>query len=514
VLADLDGVLLVHYQVPLLAGDDVYQMTKGGTYTPCDAPPAEACTDLYRLNTQVWIENAYRWDDGELVERWSFASDWKPVPGLSFEPMFQPALAGDRIVIPGIGGSVFELDRDTGEVIRRIDPFAGDVDTYVVSAITVGHDGSIYYTTLSLDHEQPLTTDARAGALVVIAPDQTMRRVDITTLIPEAPAGTDLCESQFSARDTPPPFPPPPDENGNPARPPEIPCGVQRPAVNSAPAIGDGGRIFLVSRAHLADRYAYAIALEPDLSLAWATSLRDILDDGCGVTLPINPPGQEIPGACREGSTMGVDPGTNARPAARIDDRASSSPSVLPDGGILVGTASLYNQQRGHLLRFDREGAPVATYPYGWDITPAVIASGQDFEVAMKHNVYGRDMMGANTGPFSMVRLDSSLRLISSVTNTSTDSCLRTPDGNIQCLPNTSPNGFEWCINAPAVDAAGVTYANAEDGFLYAIAADSSIRDRLFLDAALGAAYTPLSIDSQGRVYAMNNGRLFVVGAR
>jgi outer membrane protein assembly factor BamB len=209
----------------------------------------------------------------------------------------------------------------------------------------------------------------------------------------------------------------------------------------------------------------------------------------------------------------GVDPATNARPAARVDDRASSSPTVLPDGGVLLGTASFYNQDRGHLLRLGRDGAPLASYVYGWDITPAVIPAGASFEVVLKHNVYGEDAQGFDTGPFMMVRLDDMLRPLWKVQNTSTQACLRDPSGAIVCQPDTHPNGFEWCINAPVVDADGVTFANAEDGHLYALDATGTERDRIFLDRALGAAYTPLALDDAGRIYAMNNGRVFVVGA-
>ena len=72
--------------------------------------------------------------------------------------------------------------------------------------------------------------------------------------------------------------------------------------------------------------------------------------------------------------------------------------------------------------------------------------------------------------------------------------------------------GFEWCINQPAVDAAGVTYANSEDGHLYALDAEGDLSGRIFLDRALGAAYTPVSIGPDGVIYTQNNGHLFAVG--
>jgi len=62
-VADGRGDLLVHYQVPLLAGDDVYMLEKAGTYTPCTfgpPPDDEETCDLYRLETQVWTEKRYR----------------------------------------------------------------------------------------------------------------------------------------------------------------------------------------------------------------------------------------------------------------------------------------------------------------------------------------------------------------------------------------------------------------------------------------------------------------------
>ena len=64
-----------------------------------------------------------------------------------------------------------------------------------------------------------------------------------------------------------------------------------------------------------------------------------------------------------------------------------------------------------------------------------------------------------------------------------------------------------------AVDARGVVYVNSEDGHLYAINQGGTLRERLFLQLALGAAYTPLSLGADGKIYTQNAGHLFVVGS-
>jgi outer membrane protein assembly factor BamB len=66
-------------------------------------------------------------------------------------------------------------------------------------------------------------------------------------------------------------------------------------------------------------------------------------------------------------------------------------------------------------------------------------------------------------------------------------------------------------VNGPAIDRDGVTYINAEDGALYAVAPGGTIRDSIMLTEALGQAYTPVAIDDNGRVYAEKAGTLFVV---
>jgi hypothetical protein len=81
----------------------------------------------------------------------------------------------------------------------------------------------------------------------------------------------------------------------------------------------------------------------------------------------------------------------------------------------------------------------------------------------------------------------------------------------VSCVSD-HPAGFEWCVNAPAVDRKGNVFVNSEDGGLYVIRPNGKLRDQLFLDTALGAAYTPLSIAGDGRILTQNNGHLFVVG--
>ena len=129
----------------------------------------------------------------------------------------------------------------------------------------------------------------------------------------------------------------------------------------------------------------------------------------------------------------------------------------------------------------------------------------------LKDNHYGSDDNGVDLGPYFITELDSSLNVVWQFQNTETQSCVHAPDGSTQCTED-HPHGFEWCINAPAIDAAGIVYGNSEDGHIYAIDSSGQLRDRFFLDRALGAAYTPLALDGAGRVFALNNGTMTVIG--
>ena len=278
-------------------------------------------------------------------------------------------------------------------------------------------------------------------------------------------------------------------------------CGVQLPGFNAAPAFAYDGTIYVVSKAEANSRYSFIASISPaDLTPNWSASLRDHLHDGCGVTT-----------TCADGAPVGIDPYTGQLPAGRVDNDSSSSPVALPHGGVLYGAFTFYNADRGHLMQFDDGGRFVASYDFGWDTTPAVISDLAGDRVVLKDNHYPPDPT-IQPGPYYFAELDHSLTPIWQFQNMETQSCTRQPDGTIACK-TTNPWGFEWCVNAPVVDRVGTVYGNSEDGNLYAINGDGTLRDRIFLDQALGASYTPLAIDHVGRIYALNAGHLFVIGS-
>jgi outer membrane protein assembly factor BamB len=116
-------------------------------------------------------------------------------------------------------------------------------------------------------------------------------------------------------------------------------------------------------------------------------------------------------------------------------------------------------------------------------------------------------------GPFNVSRLDADLNLEWSHANTETRTCERAPDGTVTCVDDGQhPNGFEWCVSSPAVDRDGNLYVINGDGNFYLIDRNGNQRQKVFLSKTIASAYTPLALDPQGRVYAQNNGELYVLG--
>jgi hypothetical protein len=513
--AESNGNLLVHYAVPLLDTTGVYLASKSGSYVSCDPPgsglPFPCGPDAWAL--QVWNVRKLAWKNGALSAEWTFASDWKPEPAggavADWEPVFQPAIAGEFLYVPGYGGAVFKVSRATGTLVARIRPFGETEDpaTYVAGGLAADASGNVFYNAVRLDRTGPWTSDVLGAWLVKVAPDGTASTAPFSSLVSGAPPALSPCQTTFVAVS----LPWPPSAN---AVPPASACGSQRPGINVIPAVAPDGTVYTVSRSHFNGRYAYLVAVHPDLTPAWSSSLRDVLGDGCDVGLP--PSGTS--GGCRAGSRRGVDPATNDLPAGRVSDTSSSSPVVLPDGGVLYGAVTSYNYARGHLFKFSSDGRALATYDFGWDITPAVFQHDGSYSILLKDNHYPVGSYCSNPSAcppqaprYDITSLDSNLSPEWKFTSTNTLSCQRDAGGAVTCVSD-HPNGFEWCINQPVVDANGVAYANGEDGFLYAIGPGGVELGKIFLNLAVGAAYTPLSLSSDGLVYAQNSGHLFVLG--
>ena len=503
--------LLVHYQAPLVDDSGVYMMTRAGHF------------DRTTFASKTWGEKKWVWSGATLVSQWQFTSDWKPPGSLVdfFEPVFHPALANGALYVPGAGGSIFRVDKQSGAA-ARINPFTSlDQNVYVASPLTVDTAGNILYNAVAVMPGSFYAADVIDSWLVRVSPSNAVEKVSYQTLTAGTPRGNDLCTTTFNIE----PLPWPPSINSVPA---SAVCGTQRPGLNAAPAVAPDGTIYVLTRAHFNSRWAYLIAITPELAQKWIATLRDRFLDGCGVpvssggTLPPN--GSD--GGCRLGSLLGVDPTTNTPGGGRVSDSSSASPVVAPDGSVFYGALTRYNYAQGHLMHFSPAGAFLGAYRFGWDITPGVYAHDGGYSVVIKENRYpvgsycglpgvcGVDRSTSNPASpegYFVTQLNSDLRVEWQYQNTNRQSCSRQLDGSIQCA-DTHPNSFEWCVNAFVVDATGVVYANSEDGWLYAIAQGGVLRSRIFQQLALGAAYTPTAMDSIGRVYSQNAGHMFVAG--
>jgi hypothetical protein len=519
-LTAADGDLLVHYQVPLIDGNNVYMEFKTGTLNPNTG-------DFSTLN---WGETGFQWQNSQLVQIWSYQSDWKAPGNLGdfWEPVFHATLANGAIYLPGANGSIIKLNKTTGAFIARISPFGTDPDTYEAGPITVDGNGNLFYNAvreigLSVDHEF-FNKDVTDSWLVKVTSGGVSSTASYKTVLDDIalPGTSNACLGTFATSQL--PWPPSPSAN-----PPHVNCGTARVALNIAPALAPDGTIYSVARQHLNSRYPFLVAFNPNLTLKWASSLRQRFNDGCGVPVSsggVFPPNGS-PGGCRTGANLGVDPAVNEQPGGRVLDDSSSSPAVGPDGSIFYGAYSRYNYAQGHMMKWDQNGNFLNAYLFGWDETPAIVNSGGNYSLVIKDNHYGGVGSYCNdetfcpvertaTNPASptalyITQLDSNLNVQWRFKSTNTQSCTRQPDGSVTCVSD-HPEGFEWCVNGHTVDSNGVVYANSEDGNLYAINPGGTLKQKIFQQLALGAAYTPTSMGSDGKIYSQNKGILFVVG--
>src|SRR5215831_3174262 len=219
------GELLAHYQAPLTNGQDVFMEFISGTYVSCNPPGSYTpfpCGNDNWFN-QIWNEKRLHWQSGQLVEVWSFASDWKPEPDAGgelggWQPVFHAALTSDAVWVPGAGGTVFKLSIGSGAVLGRFNPFGTAIDPniFVSSPITVDAQGNVYYNVLKLNiTNNPATNDPWSlgpnfdGTNVIDIPDAWLVKISSAGAINKvsyksltfSPPAPSTCYATFSISD-------------------------------------------------------------------------------------------------------------------------------------------------------------------------------------------------------------------------------------------------------------------------------------------------------------------------
>jgi hypothetical protein len=99
--------------------------------------------------------------------------------------------------VPGAGGTLWKLDKNTGKSALHINPFAGTnvvpANTFVAGPLTADVSGNIYYNVLWLSDfatADPWTaSDVLGAGLVKVTPQDNTSTAAYDTLVPGAPAG-------------------------------------------------------------------------------------------------------------------------------------------------------------------------------------------------------------------------------------------------------------------------------------------------------------------------------------
>jgi hypothetical protein len=399
---------------------------------------------------------------GQLL--WTLATDYR-LPPHDWVPSLNPALTADaRLLVATSGGRVLErLDADAASGTVRTMAFYGD---NVYAAAAAVYDGSVFINT-------PLTCDSQGNVYFGF------------TVTAANPAGL----------------------SGGIAR---LGADGSRRWVAAATAAGD------VAMVKTATNSAPALS-----------------NDEATLYVVVN----ESPGAARaRGRLLALDAATLAARAnaplidpqlgtpAWVNDNASSSPCVGPDGDVYVGVLEASppsHNFRGWLLHFDATLAQVRTPGgFGWDSTASLVpramvpqyAGASSYLLALKYNSYGG--IGSGDGQHRVAIVDphdagvdrfasvAVMREILSVLGPTAD-------------PYYPGGRKEWCINTAAVDPlTSSVLMNSEDGALYRWHLPSNtLSERLRLNNGYAQSYTPTAIGADGRVYAVNNARLFSIGA-
>ena len=315
---------------------------------------------------------------------------------------------------------------------------------------------------------RPIRTHGADGAwLVRIAPDGTaVSRAEFATLVAGRARGRTTPARRAS---------PATSARGRRRR---TPCRRRLRADRSGPAIN----VVPGDRSRRNDLHGQPRALQRPLratsspftrtsSPAWSASLRGILNDGCGVLLPKDDalnrlprrradrrrPGDQRPaGRPRQRPGHGV----SGRAARRIGARSGRRTATTTPAGTSSGSARPETCSRA-----TTSGGTSRRRCASTTARSRSLIKDNHYNTNVGRPVLRRDLAGRDLAPEWSFRA------------TNTQSCARDGAGGVVCVDD-HPDGFEWCVNQPVVDADGVTvYLNSEDGYLYAFAPGRA-RDR------------------------------------
>ena len=224
--------------------------------------------------------------------------------------------------------------------------------------------------------------------------------------------------------------------------------------------------------------------------------------------------------ATRARATL-LDPSTGA--AARVDDSATASPTVGPDGDVYFGVleGGQAHNNRGWLLHFDATlSTPKLPGSFGWDDTASIVPAtmvasytgASPYLLMTKYNNYGSQGI-AGDGKNRVAILDPGASQPDPFSDATVMKEVLTILGPT-ADPAVGGGVKEWCINSAAVDPLTESVlVNSEDGVLYRWdLSTNQLSQHVRLTNGLGEAYTPTAIGADGAVYAISNATLFVVG--
>jgi hypothetical protein len=395
--------------------------------------------------------------NGNVV--WTSDSDYR-LPPHRWVPSFNPVLTPDgRVLMPAAGGRVIErASADAASGALRTLVFYGQA---AYDAAPASYDGTVFINT-------PLTSD-RQGNVFFGFTVTGSNPLGLTGGI--ARLGADGSARWVSAATA----------AGD--------AAMVKTATNSAPALANDERTLYVVVNATADRApGRLVALDAE-TLAVRTSVA-LIDPLLGI-------------------------------AAWVSDDASSSPTVGPDGDVFIGVLEANapsHNFRGWLLHFDAALSQSKTPAgFGWDNTASIVpremlpqySGTSGYLLALKYNSYAG--IGSGDGQHRVAIVDPNATQADRFVNTQVMREVITVLG-----PTPEPSGgvHEWCINTAAVDPqTSSVLMNSEDGYLYRWHLPSNtLSEKIALNNGYAQSYTPTAIGPDGRVYAVNNARLFSIG--